>query len=169
MAKNTQQNSSFSKGLFSGNPAQILETIEQIRAMGNITVITDLLDLYCVSGDDSVKQAITQCLFDIKNQHAAQIMISAITQKKYTAIKTMLLESMWQSGLDYSNHAQEIILIICNDSFENALEAFTILETIEESLAKHERVHYAEMISLASSTKTSSHKQLLMQAIEMLA
>lgn len=168
MSESAKKLTLIKQDLFSGNNSLILNTIENIRLQSNISVIPLLLDLYCVSQNEDVKHAIKKCLFDLKDQHAAGIIVSALSEKKYFSIKSVILESMWQCGLDYSEYAETIVSTICTDTFENTIEAVTVLETIEESIPDTKRSEYSQKLNAAAETKEGSHKALIFEAVAML-
>ncbi|MFO7868378.1 MAG: hypothetical protein R6U95_03660 [Bacteroidales bacterium] len=164
----TNKTNLFKKNLFSGDTSLVLDTISDIRKNGSITVIPLLLDLYIVNQNSIIQQAIKACLFDLKTPQVAPIIIEALSEKKYNRIKPFLIEVMWQANIDFSEYANIIVSLVYSDSFESAIEAMTVLDTISESITNNDKIVFKKELSNAAQDKQSPHKDIIYQAIEIL-
>jgi hypothetical protein len=67
-------------------------------------------------------------------------MMEQIPTCKSQGIRAMLLRSCWENGSDFSAYTEPLIKIVLFSSFEEALEASSILDTIEMNLLETEQI-----------------------------
>jgi hypothetical protein len=168
MNQNENKTKDLKKKLFSGDLPLVLDTIKDSRKNGTIDVIPLLLDLYILTRQAIVKQAIQSCLFDLKTPQVAPIIIDALSKKKYAHIKSLLVEFMWQANIDFSKYTDTIIPLIYKESLEVAIEAMTVLETTADSIPREDAKIYIKQLSFAAEKKESPHKDIIFQAIDIL-
>ncbi|MFW5851584.1 MAG: hypothetical protein ACOCWB_05125 [Bacteroidota bacterium] len=168
MNQNENKTKELKKKLFSGDTPLVLDTIKDIRKNGTIEVIPLLLDLHILTQEAIVKQAIQSCLYDLKTPQVAPIIIDALAKKKYAHIKSFLVECMWQANIDFSKYSDTIIPLIYKESFDVAIEAMTVLETIVDSIPCEDAEIYKKQLSFAAEKKESPHKDIILQAINIL-
>jgi hypothetical protein len=111
----------------------ILEGMEELRIKGKTNELIHLIDLLNYTNDPEIKSHASSLLFDIKNQHAANILVDCIKNKGYNSIKRILLSACWQSGLDFSGHLVFFTELVRDTDFENAFEAFTVVENCSDN------------------------------------
>ena len=93
-------------------PAKVTETITQLRSeepcQGAIKLLTEL---YNASGNQAVKNKISDFMNDMKESGLRTEVIGEIRKEyKMDTIK-MLVSSCWQSGLDYSPFASDFAMV----------------------------------------------------------
>lgn len=169
MDKKQKSTEELQKNLFSKNEDVVLKTIDEIRNIGNLTIIPLLFDLLATENSDNIQNSIINCLADIKDNLAEPIFIDALNDTKYSKIKNHILYCMWQSTIDYSEYASKIIGIICNDSLETIIEATTVLDNIAPNINKRDRDFYIERLSAAAKENVSPIKDLILQSAKILA
>ena len=154
--------------LQSKNNFQILEAVQEVREQGDVSVIPCMLNAYVLSSDAVVQQALADCLCDIKNPEAASFFIDALSNTQYALARVVILQAIWQSGIDYSKYARVFVDILIQDDFTTAIEAFSVLDTVADTLDSSTRKLFCERLMDASKKIASPHKDLLLQMIEIL-
>jgi len=76
----------------------------------------------------------------IRWESFASFMMEQIPTCKSQGIRAMLLRSCWENGSDFSAYTEPLIKIVLFSSFEEALEASSILDTIEMNLLETEQI-----------------------------
>jgi len=130
----SKQNKLIIKQLSSKNTEEVLFTINKLRNTGNKTVVPYLIDLLSTHSSDKIKESIKSLLYDLKYQSAVDGIIEAIKSDKYRAIRKELLTVCWQSSLDFSKQIETLTICFIKGDFEEAFEAYTAIESIEEKL-----------------------------------
>ena len=123
-------NKKIQENLFSTQPGVVISAINSIKEKGNKLYIPLLFDLLNSNPEKEIADEINRLLSTIKDQETVDSFIEAITDKKYNSIRKIILTICWQNGLDFSNYLPVFVEIIINDTWENAFEAFTIIENL---------------------------------------
>ncbi len=90
-----------------------------------------LFDLLNSNPAKEITDEINKLLSTVKDKETTESFIEAVTDKKYKPIRKLILTACWQNGLDFSNYLPVFVDIIINDDWENAFEAFTIIDNFE--------------------------------------
>jgi hypothetical protein len=152
--------------LRSGNTAAIIDTIQEIRRKGSVTILPELFDLLLVSGNEEVIQACSSLLNDLKNKESVQYLITALKDDKYEPVRHILTSACWQNGLDYHEEFLLFTEIFLNDNYAAAIEAFTVIEnslgelTDKDMLLLTEQLNHG--IDLAEEDKRPLIRELLL-------
>ncbi|MCK9563032.1 MAG: hypothetical protein M0R02_09985 [Bacteroidales bacterium] len=154
--------------LQSNNNAQILEAIQKIRNHGDVSLIPFLLNVYVTNSDSIIQKSVAECLYDIKNPLAAPVFIEALANKDFINAQIVVLQAMWQSGIDYSKYADSFIHILIHSDFETAIEAFSVIDSCAETIDVALRNSLCETLIKASEKALSPHKDLLLQTVDLL-
>lgn len=125
--------SSIAQKLKSSQKHIILEGIQELRMDGKTNELIPLIDLLNNTNDPEIKSHASSLLFEIKNQQAADILVDSIKNKGYNSVKKILISACWQSGLDFSGHLVFFAELVRVNDFENAFEAFTVVENCSDN------------------------------------
>ena len=117
--------------LHSPDPGIVLSALERIKESGNEGYLTILFDLLLSGPDTEVRKEILSILGSVKIKHATTLLMEAIEDSRYLAIRKELLTACWQNGLDFTPYFPALIQIIIESDWETAFEAFTIIENSE--------------------------------------
>jgi len=118
-----------SKKLNDKNPAIVLAAIDSLRNSDPFSGAIQLLaDLYDRSEISIVREHVRSFLNDLKEHSIRAEVVTEMKRVHQPETITMLVSSCWQSGLDYSEWASDIVHIFCEADFITALECFTVLE-----------------------------------------
>jgi hypothetical protein len=100
-------------------------------------------------------------LVDVKNPNCAKILCSYIENPAYSAQKAMLFSIAWQSALDFSSLSDSAVASICNDNFETAFEAHTLLEHIVDTISAGNKQAYTQKLKAALLKNSDMQKEFL--------
>lgn len=151
--------------LRSGNTSAIIDTIQEIREKGSITILPELFDLLLGSENDEIIKSCSSLLNDLKNKESVQYLVKALKDEKYEPVRHILVSACWQNGLDYHEEFQLFTEIVLNDNYAAAIEAFTVIESILGDLTDRDILFLTEKlnrgIELAKEDKRALIRELL--------
>lgn len=151
--------------LRSGNITATIDTIQEIRKKGSLTILPDIFDLLLVSDNEEIIKACSSLLNDLKNKESVQYLVTALKDEKYKPVRHILVSACWQNGLDYHEEVQLFAEILLNDNYTAAIEAFTIIENSLGDLDDREILMLTEKlnhgIDLSKENKRTLIRELL--------
>jgi len=115
---------------------EIINAIKSLKIHGNETAIEPLIKLYTVTKNNAVKNEIVDLLNSIKSTKVPPVLISCLTNTKYKSASQVMLGSIWNSNLDYTEYLSEIINAAQIGEMMDAMECLTILENMEGTLTE---------------------------------
>ena len=151
--------------LRSGNTAAIIDTIDEIREKGTLTILPEIFELLLDTEDDEVMDACTGLLNDLKEQEAVNYLLSALKNQRYRPIRSTLVSSCWQSGLDYSSEIALFTRFLVREDYATALEAFTVIENSLGELSDAEIVELTSALNTGLQEAADSKKKLIREMI----
>ena len=87
--------------LRSGNSSAIIDTIQEIRNHGSVTILPELFDLLLISENKEIIKACSAVLNDLKNKESVRYLVAALENEKYNPIRHILVSACWQNDLDF--------------------------------------------------------------------
>ncbi len=128
----------------------IEEALTHLREHGKAIDLIPLLDLMITTTDKEVLNSCVKFWADIKDKNVKQIILQAITDKKYTAIQKDMVAVCWQSSIDFTDSVAIFVDLLIHSDFETAFEAFTVIENltgeIDANIIKQEQEKLKEAI-----------------------
>jgi hypothetical protein len=122
----------------------IISLREEEPFYGAIGILTEVYDK---TDDLTVKGLIRNFMNDIKESGTRPEIMAEIRKSHKAETICMLVSSCWQSGLDYSGFAADLIKLFLNGDYLVSLECFTVIEeslhNIPEKM-KNEMIIYLE-------------------------
>ena len=122
----------------------IISLREEEPFYGAIRILTEVFDR---SDDLTVKGLIRNFMNDIKESGTRPEIISEIRKSYKPETICMLVSSCWQSGLDYSQYAEDMMKVFLSGDYMVSLECLTVIEeslhNIPEKM-KNEMITYLE-------------------------
>jgi hypothetical protein len=85
---------------------------------------------------ESTREEKDDALKLLKEKEAADFIIKAIQKTKNAEDKATLIAACWETGLDFSAYYTLFAEIIAGGDYLCAIEAYTVLETIESTIDK---------------------------------
>lgn len=127
MSKKVQQ---LIKDLQAKEESKILKTISLLEAEGNVHVLRPVTDLYLSNENAAIRGKAFEFLSNLSDSSATPEMVDIIRDDKFLPIRQVLLNSMWQSKLDFSPFLADFVAIACEGTFLEAFECLTIIENL---------------------------------------
>lgn len=117
--------------LASGDEKQIKKALSGLKADGDSSVIIPLADLLLSDKEDKKYQKdILEIFSSLKDTSTVEAMIEVIRNEHYLPVRQLLLSTIWNTSLDYTNYLSDFVLIACEGDFLEALDCLTILENL---------------------------------------
>lgn len=155
-------------GLNSTDNKVAIDSINQLRKNGKPEDITLLLDLMISNSSGEIQSVIHSFLADLKNQDSDKIIIEAVGDDKYIAIRKILVSICWETSIDFSKYISTFVDLVIESDFETSFEAFTVIENLTEKIS--EEIKPAEMAKLkdAISGASPEKKGMIHEAIHII-
>ncbi|MCQ2606511.1 MAG: hypothetical protein MJ204_08250 [Bacteroidales bacterium] len=152
----------------SDNESLIHDTISYIHENGSVKMMSLLFNLLAKTTSDSLKKDVYNCLVDTKNPDAVAVFISALQNPNLISEKKEILATMWQTNMDFSKHAGQLVDILLNDTYETAIEAFTVLEVCSENIDDSQKQSLISVLTEGAQKDKSEKATLLQEAARLL-
>jgi hypothetical protein len=124
------------KLLLSANEEIVIKTLNELREKGKDNDLNTLAEVYMASESVEVKKLISQFFCDLQLQSSTDAMVRLIKTITDKPTLKMLAASCWQSRLNYSAFFELFIDLVIHESFEISFEAFTLIESFEETITE---------------------------------
>ena len=109
----------------------LLAVLKKMRSKGAVSLLPLLLDTLLETKSESVKQAILGMLNDLKQSAAIPVLIEAIQNPTYEAIRRELIAVFWESSLDASNELPVLAQVAIESEFMTTFECLTVVEHLD--------------------------------------
>lgn len=117
--------------LASNDEKQIKQALSGLKADGDSTVIIPLADLLLKNKENGKYQKeILEIFSSLKDTSTVETMIEVIRNENYLPVRQLLLSTIWNTALDYTNYLSDFVLIACEGNFMEALDCLTIIENM---------------------------------------
>jgi hypothetical protein len=129
--KTTKKVQQLIKDLGSKEESKVVKTFALLEADGNEHVLRPLVELYLTNKSEKIKEKAIEFLSNLSDSSATPEMIEIVRDEKYMSIRQQILNTMWQSKLDFSPFLAEFVSIACEGTFLETFECLTIIENLE--------------------------------------
>jgi hypothetical protein len=117
--------------LASSDEKQIKKALSGLKVDGDSSVIIPLTDLLLTDIEHKKYQKdILEIFSSLKDTSTVETMIDVIRDEKYLPVRQLLLSTIWNTSLDYTNYLSDFVLIACEGDFLEALDCLTIIENL---------------------------------------
>jgi len=113
-----------------------IQAIKDLKIYGNKITIEPLIALHIESTNNVVKSEIEDLLNTLKTNNVQETVIDCLTNPDFELAHQIILSSIWNSNLDYSDYLNEIVETAINGDFMIAMECLTIFENMEVDLTE---------------------------------
>ncbi|MEX0981718.1 MAG: hypothetical protein WD577_09050 [Bacteroidales bacterium] len=151
--------------LRSGNSSAIIDTIQEIRTHGSVTILPELFDLLLISENIEIVKACSALLNDLKNKESVRYLVSALENKRYKPIRHILVSACWQNGLDFHEDIQLFANIFLKDEYITSVEAFTVIENNIGKLEDQGIVQLIEKLNREINKADDKKKPLIIELL----
>ena len=121
---------SIEKSLLSDNEKMFDSMIKFLEKNGKIEYLSKIAGLLN-NISDSRKEKVFSFLSKLKQKDAAPIMMEIIKDENNKPFQDLILNSLWNSSIDYSAYFSDFVEISCKGQYITALECLTILENLK--------------------------------------
>jgi len=154
------------QSLRSSNRSAILDTLDELRSEGDVSVLPELFNLMLIQEDEEVLNKIVTLLNDLKDKGAAEILAEAIANPEYDKIQTALVAACWQNGLSYGKHIQIFVDVVISGDYSASVEAFTVIEEAVGDLEPAERQALARSLKTKLQEVNEDKKALFVELVK---
>jgi len=130
----SKKTESLKRDLFSNDASVVMKALIKCREQGTPQVVEPLIALYSSSTDDAVKEEISDMLCNLKVSGLATVFVNALTNNEYLKVRKDILAFMWNSAIQPVDGMVEITDVAIEGTFEETLECFTLLESMEDEI-----------------------------------
>lgn len=117
--------------LLSKDEEEVLAAITRIDQEGDARAIRPLLLALVSSPSSLVQQRITALLYQVKAPQAGQALLAALSDPELTPVRTTVLGTFWNAGIDVRDQLKTFIDIALEGSAAESFECLTIVENQE--------------------------------------
>lgn len=118
------------KQLLSSDKQDVLDALKVIEKGGDSSVIEVIADALVQQDDENIKEDIRQFFMRIKNNNVVKNILEIIENNRFLSEKKFFISLCWQLPLQFDGFYDNFLKIFYEDNFENAFEAFTVIDTI---------------------------------------
>lgn len=151
--------------LRSGNTSAIIDTIQEIRNHGSVTILPELFDLLLISENKEIVRACSTLLNDLKNTESRRYLVSALENENYKSIRHILVSACWQNGMDFHNDILLFVNVFLKDEYLTSVEAFTVIENNIGKLAEQDIVQLIEKLNQEINKADEKKKPLIIELL----
>lgn len=117
--------------LLSKDDEAILTALTRIEQEGDARAIRPLLTALTTTEDGRIQQRITSLLHQVKAANASEELFAALDDRDFADIRTTILGTFWNAGLDVRDHLEKFTTIAVEGSAAECFECLTIIENQE--------------------------------------
>ncbi len=156
--------------LRSKNERKIIGALKLIPHEGTPNMIVPMFELLLGHVSSEVKVLLDKTIYNLKDPNCVDPLMLMLEKKKYYDIQTEVLTSIWQSGLDVTEHIDTLIETAINGDYMTVIEVITIIEHLEFDndaglTAAIQKMDKAVEIKSETQTVLGSLRQLLLDKL----
>ena len=127
--------------LGSGDQKKMDAGSRTISDKGHPGVINDLVEILVKTKNKVLQKKIVILLSDIQDEGAIGVIMQHATDEKYREVRAEILNSIWNSKLDYSQYIADFVFMAVEGDLMESVECLT---SIENMLGPFEEHHLLE-------------------------
>lgn len=145
--------------LFQSDLKKVVKTITLLEAEGSAEVLRPLCELYLENRNETINGKVIEFLSKLSDSSATEEMVSIIRDEKFNSIRQDILNTLWQSKLDFSPFLADFVAIACEGSFLEAFECLTIIENLEGPFQENQTLESQLYLKEYLETEMKKDKQ----------
>ncbi|MFN0033041.1 MAG: hypothetical protein ACKVOR_12850 [Flavobacteriales bacterium] len=160
----SKQSEELKRNLFSTDNAVVMRALLKCSEKGTAEMIEPLLALYATTTEETFKAEINRMLSQLKVTGVEDAFMNAlVSQDKQHMIKD-ILTFMWNSGVQPVAHVAAITRIAIAGTYEVALEALTLIESMDDEIDEGELTEsIAEVTIYLGENAQNDHTRLMQE------
>lgn len=152
--------------LKSGEEEKQLKAIKALKVSGNVSVLEPMIAELIKTDSVKVEHEIIEFLSSLKDSDAPEAMIKCLENEDFQDVRGLLLNTIWNSGLDYKPHLKAIVNVALDGEMMEALECITILENTNGPFTEEEIMEpLLSVQEYLSNTTEETHKNEIIKEI----
>jgi hypothetical protein len=128
---NQQKINALIETIAKGNLQKVKSAISALKSNGNHTVVQPLIEIVNQCEDVSIQNEIWHFFHDLSDSSVAAEVIACLQNELYLPIHIPLLNSMWNSKINYSEYLHILVAKAIEGDFMTAVECLTIIENLD--------------------------------------
>ena len=154
--------------LLSDDDAQVLTALTRIEEQGDARAIKPLLLALTKTTDARVQQRISGLLFQVKAKDAVTELLLALEDPELRSVRTTILGTFWNAGLDVREHLDTFITAALDGSADECFECVTVIENQEIWPEKAARAGLARVLKAAPAEADAYKAAMLSDLVRLL-
>lgn len=147
--------------LNSGSAKKVSAALKALQVHGKVSILKPIVEtLKAESTPAESKAEIIEFLSSLKVTNAAPEIIDILRDEKFISVRQLVLSTIWNSKVDYSDYIADFVAIAVEGDFMEALECLTIIENLEgpfqETQILESQLHLRDY---AESTETKNEQK----------
>jgi hypothetical protein len=127
----------------------------------NVSGLNELMDF--LTGQEELmpelEKSVLSYLQSIRWESFASYLMEKIPNCQSPGIRALLLRAGWENGADFSNHLEALVKILLFATFEESLEASSLIESIDPQMLNEEDKERAINIILENLSKLDQQRK----------
>jgi hypothetical protein len=111
-----------------------IKTLEQI---GDVSVLPELVS-FLNHSNMAVAREMRELLSSLQQQDAAEVLVQIIRNTESLSLKQQIINTMWNSKLDYSSFLADFVSVAMEGDFMLAMECLTLIENMSGPFEEHQ-------------------------------
>lgn len=117
--------------LNSSDQKKITKALKSLETHGDSSVVKPLADKLLGEVSEKNRSAIIELFCSLKDSSAAVEIMDIIGDEKYLSIRPLMLTTVWNTKVDFSDYIDEFVEIAAKGTFMETLDCLTIVENME--------------------------------------
>ena len=152
-----------------GKEEKISKAIKGLKVHGDQSVLAPLIETWSRGISEKNEAELISFLNDLKFNDSVYPIMDALRNKDYQHIQTLLLSTVWNSQVDYTEYLVDFVSFAVKGDFMTALECLTILENLEGPFEEQQFFEaQIELSDYASEQNKEPQKEQIMSEIALL-
>ncbi len=119
------------KELSNSNISKVKLTLEALKLYGDPSILPRAIKELTLESHSEKNNAIIEFLSCLKDAKARSVMMNLVQDAEYIAYRQILLSTLWNSPLDYTDYLEVFVDLAIKGDFMITLECLTIIENLD--------------------------------------
>ena len=156
------------KELSSNNAETVKKTINKLTKKQELYLFPIIIELLNKNIGSELNQVFVSYLNNNKNTDTVDLFADAISNPNNVKILPLLISACWQNGMDYTKHALLFIDTYINEAFVVAIEAFSVIEVMFDTLSENQKSEIITKLKYAIPEMPQEKKKFTKELLFML-
>ncbi|MEZ4937610.1 MAG: hypothetical protein R2799_08450 [Crocinitomicaceae bacterium] len=151
--------------LNSKDEKESIHAVSRLKVHGDESVLEPMLDKFISTKSDELKNEILIFFSELKSTKAPSVIMPLLKKSKFKDAQALILNTMWNSGLDYSQNVADLCELAVEGDFMVTFECFTILDNFSDGDYLETDINDANIIlkEYFSANQEDSQKNAILQ------